>query len=1708
MRYTPVPLGDLGGGIDSLSPLSSIPEGFSEFLENFDPTPEGSLRKRKGYQLYAGGVPVRVSSMDYSTAATDNICFYLDAGVNLGEVDLSVIRNTPLLVYGKTASSHSGDWTNTNSLHWYDGFTTDTRRTVAAGATETKVLEGTTHGNGNLVSARAFQSTSTLLNDNSLAEADVSVDQSTSDISFSLSNEGASSVDFFLSTISRAVTPGESYLSGATSCTGGGATTTITVSAATHSLSSFNICAEVYQDTGTAYVLLRPDSLTVSSTGTVECAITNNDAAAIDVVLVLYTTPTANQLTGTAAADSSTAITLTDLDSAFPFVHCYLEQTPGGTKELVIPDTVVTDSTAMTATVTFRNESTSAANFVVLWDTGIVVSNKLCVTGEQIGVAYSESDVQLTIWGLDHREIYGPSAADDRAGWVTHLDVYRTEATEVPVCGLGGNLFTTIAGPNTTYGLTTRYPYLRDRIASTLVLGPAIWDLTDTPTRTAGYIQINGGSDHVARISAAEYQAGTGRVKYTLECPDMVVSGTLSTIISTSDEITISQMGWSVHNGTFTVESISSGVDQLFIEVTNEDVTSDDFDETGSYGSGGIFTDTFTLQNTSNFIPGDTLGSTEWGDEHLLTVVSSSGTDVVIRGLESELDFPAGLRVVGTRTSSVIPLMTITESPSVTNYVRGDILTYSGIDRQLRVKYIYSTSSLSINLTCDGETATAVMTDGDTRGMNIGQKLILVDAGVYTGVIEITDITDSLTFTFASTETAAETGFVLGNTIEVDEELEWSDSVTASITITPTARWIPIEAPTAASAYVKQTYYRHLSYWGYTTQKFLRSAMSANNLYLSNGYDPVQRYDGDNISRAGLIRWQSGLYGGFDTSASAEIEIVTTSITPSAVSGAVFTVTLGTELAFLAGHRIRHSYTGGYEDYTVLRTWDDGTNGFVEVEAYAAIVLGVSPSLTRLATYRYYARLNLLDSNGNTVASAVTGANDLRIELAGSAAVYLTLLRPPLLDNYDYARVEVEIYRTKAFLSQPYYRITTLAPDWTATDSYLHYTDTRSDDTLTDLDLVNSALLGQELGQTWSEPLRAKFITSTSNRVVLGNLKDWPKIDVQMVDSGSRITTTSLSGLKWLLRKDSTDTATTTNNTDRMVLEMMTSGQVTIDPTTDIAVGSGTMTVTSAAHGLVANDWVYLFHSAVADGSRPDLGGLYQITSSDTNTFTVSINTSLASYTPGAADVDRYVTATAPEDIPVWIGTDGLYPFIGGNLASGLGAQNLAAHRLANALNSAQVGCKVTDFTTWAVCDSGSEYQYGQFIISAPLVLETTPSLTLPTYSGFDIFVQGIRRTADDEVEAQTRLFPSRLIVSYPNYPEVFDAPTAQLDFESESAIDINPSDGQEITGVIPFFGASAFGAAQKDSILLVFKTASIYLVNLAEKAAGRNAVQRIDSRGLGCTAPYSIANTQNGIMFANQSGIYRVSTSLDVQSIGRRLERSWKRVNRDSLSEEVFGHYSPLSSQYICSLPFSEDDLTYPDRAFTYNTTREYSPDGYRDGSWTSYSNVPSIGWANLLDSALFASPFGEVFSRRSVEDETDYRDDGDAVSATATLRAVDFGSGGIRKAVQAIVLQFATTADSTVNVTLESAVDLADDFVEADAAVLRRQPNDSDGLSSAGVRKVITLQFSPDTGKGVFFQLKLSNDTIDQDLELNSGAYLVSGLSYKGIVDAKKTT
>ncbi len=140
-----------------------------------------------------------------------------------------------------------------------------------------------------------------------------------------------------------------------------------------------------------------------------------------------------------------------------------------------------------------------------------------------------------------------------------------------------------------------------------------------------------------------------------------------------------------------------------------------------------------------------------------------------------------------------------------------------------------------------------------------------------------------------------------------------------------------------------------------------------------------------------------------------------------------------------------------------------------------------------------------------------------------------------------------------------------------------------------------------------------------------------------------------------------------------------------------------------------------------------------------------------------------------------------------------------------------------------------------------------------------------------------------------------------------------------------------------------MFKTNSIYIVNPATRQS-----QQLETNGLGCTAPYSIAATREGLMFANEAGLYRLTRSLTVEPIGSYIDRLWREGVNLSALNLMQGHAYGVGRKYKVSVPRPNE--TVVSDAFIYDYTREDSKNTY--GSWTRYTNHPATGWCNLLDS------------------------------------------------------------------------------------------------------------------------------------------------------------
>lgn len=1699
-QYTTVTHRDISRGIDARSAENRIPDGYSEDLQNVETNSEGHLVKRKGYQGHCGYVPLRVSSLGYTKDSTNNICFTLDSSV-----DLSTVRSTPLVAFGKLSESKSeGDYTDTDSAHYYPSFTVDKTKTLSA-PSGTLTIPATEHGlSVDTLFVGIAESTSATNNSNSQLLVDaVRVDQGTFDVDIDYTV--ASDTEVYVYVADKSAVGGDVYVHPTT------ASTSISITAATHNLDNSNIIPKVFEDDSGDWREVTPDTFTVTPAGDV--TVTFSSSASYRVIL--SAAPVTQFSNGTLAAGETRTINILNAGGDFPFVGAYEELTLGGDRELIIPDSIELDDSTDTLSVTLTNSRATSVNFEFYYEFAALALNVLKVTGDTLPTiaAYTEDTPQITLWGISHSGLYPTSA---KGGHVHEIDSYRREGEERVVAGLGGVLHSarTFAEVGTTYLLPQRFPNLRGRVATDFDVAPLFQATGSSTARTNGKITADGAGDGFVEVTSATYDAASGYVDYELSLPSKAIldgSGsptTLGAVIFTAaptqDWVDIQCMNHSRLNGRFKIITATDGVgDTITLRVDNPDVSSGDWDEADAGGIAGIFTDRVTLLATSQFLPDDRISGDTVPADRLFTVEASDGTTLQLAGVDQPTEMPSGLRVYATRTTDTIQLRTDLNVVSVTNFVAGDMVQVSNLERQLRVKYINPNANIALSLTGDGDTATATLGSGTTAFLSVGQSVIITGSSEYQGAQTVTAILSTTAFQFASASTATTTATLQGNTVQFDESLEIMDDAANTTAYTTACRWIPVEAPSTSSDLVPPTRVRYWDALGPDAQPTTRSTMVNDNMYFVNGQDEVMKFDGTSLYRAGLFRWQPQLFAQVDTT-TGSIVPDPTPINYTAVDAGAKKFTVDFTADLVAGDRLQDTDTG--EFYTVNRVDADSDAIFIEETPTAAT--GGTDQLTRVAVYHYYFRLNAVDANNNIVASAVTGADDFLVELGTAGQIKMRLVGMPAWDIYDYDRLEVEVYRTKANDALNYFKIRTVTMPFNAGSGYIDVTDGLSDFALTTEDVVNIGLLGAELGTTWEQPPRAKYLTSAANRMILANLRDYPQLNITMrlQDQDAALTAAELAGNRWLFRRDNTDTATTTSMGTRAAYEWVdTGGAVMLTPAAHLTNNAGaSFTVASPGHSLEVGDWVYLYHAAEGTVNNLTYAGWWQIASRTAGVdFTINF-THDDSFAPSAADVDRYVTATLPADIPVLVGTDGNLNMNNGNVASaGDTFEFQAMLRLANAINASM---RVTDtsvsgqgsFDPWLVAEAGSEFTAGQIRVRQPKVVATSLEVLLPALTEADLFVNGLRRAASTEVGASTSVGASRILVSFENYPEIFDNPGAVLPSDSRSVIDVNSADGQEITGVIPFYGSATFGAGQNEGVVVVFKTNSVYIVDILSKS-----VQKLETQGLGCTAPFSISVTDRGIMFVNESGIYRLNRDMSISYVGSRAERLWlSTVNRDQISE-VTGHHFAVGRQFKLSVPVNSDATN--SQVLVYDHTREGREQEF--GAWSRFTNHPATGWTNLRADAYFGTTDGQVFGVRRAGDVTDYRDDGDAVDNMVILyKALDFGTSGRRKVAASIVSHFRSEFPMK-STTLETALDLTTQFTDAGTMALALDET-TDGMGDVGQPKVRAIKSSLLGRRFVYLQLRYQNSAKDEPVELAGVDFRIAGLGDELISEAQRLT
>lgn len=1704
----------LGGGIDTESAENQIPEGFVEDAVNVDANSEGYLTKRPGYEGFSGTLPFRVQSYQ-QLASTNKICFTLDSSVNLSKV-----RNTPLVVQGKLSTAPgTGDFGLTDSVQYYAQSTTDIRYTLSG--TGSISIPATDHVQGTpfLFMGLAQSTSTTNFSNSTIFPEDVSINQATQEVTISYVN-GTDDFQAFVYWLGRDTLLGDSWQG---SSNGEDTTVTVpldpnndfffTIPASMHNLKNNQIGVKLFVDTAGLLIEVLPESVVIAPSGDVTIGFRNQTLAPGELRAVLTSVPDDNFVVESLPTGQTSVVTIPNVGTEFNFVYTYFENLSTGNWEMVFPESVVYDDVAEELQVTFINNTGAAANFYVFHETANISINEICVDANTPGITdLLDESPQLTLWGLEHDGSYA-AGAGNRAGWVQHVDSYRAPGVQFLVSGLGGNLFE--AGTKEDYSAThllpTLYPRLTERVTANTLIAPAFTGTTDTQSRSRGVLAADGGEEGYLvghSVTAEVGGARDGLIKYSFSLTNdsLVDAVSILDVISTTtgdeDWLTVEQTCFSRNAGTFKIRDVSyvngSGVLEIWVENPAYSGlpinTAPDYDETGSAFRAAIFTDRLEMQAPSRFIRGDqlSLGGAGLGSGSTFVVTGTTGAFVRFSGVTDAFNVASGLRVLATRSGRIIPLRTASGVASVEGLLRGDVCALSGRASKLRILDVNTFADQTVAI--DGDLVTGV----DTSNLRVGDYVLLAQAGDYDGEFQVTGIVSEtsclLDASSRGLDAVVPSCIIVGKTAVTDDEsLSFTDSTINAITLSVPQRWIPLESPTPSSAdygQVKQTYTQHLDSAGYSAQSPLRSVMVQDSLYFTNGEDEVLKYEGLNLTRAGLPRFQLLQFLQVTATSGGGILVPDFSVSGTVTAGSIkVEVTPAKDVSgFNVGDIVNVASQGRF---TVADR--DLTNGHLYLDK--AVTAHDTGSISKLFTYRYYARLKLIDANNATVVSATAGAEDFSVLVGNGSTVTLRLLQPPAFESYNYERMEVELFRTKAN-GNTYYRLLSRPLTFREDAPYVDFVDNVDDSLLVELDAETSNFKGSRLGPTLQAPFRSKHITSVNNRLVLANVKSYPTLNLVLGASALEVTPAVMNNK--VMRLISADPSVPVADF-RWQTSGLVSATATVTPGVKVSVDTG-----GPAHNLQVGYWVYL--TSATSTTFSTAAGWYKVSQvTSASVFEVE-NTAADASANGAI---RFLAGVSATSTPVYLGTDdGNFGYRFGNDSTF--ARQLVINRTVAAINA---WARSLGKDAWLVAQGGGEFEGGEIVLQQSSASGGGFSVLMPQTSDFRVFANGLALTVSSATEAdrtafsRVYLYPSRLVASYSNYPEVFDFQQSATDAFSDSAVDVNSADGQEITGIIPFFGDAAFGAAQKSDILVVFKTNSIYLVDLSIKAQGGEAVRKIESNGLGCTAPYSIAATRQGIMFANESGIYRLTRNLTVEYVGRKIERRWS--GRESSvdltqSDLMMGHNWSAGRYYRLSYPTKGAKRN--DGVFAYNHSREYSPQSGGVGSWMIYDNHPATGWANLGEEAYFASTKGRVFKLRSAGDNTDFRDDDQAIEAEVTLRALDFGSAAVRKLVRSILLHLRTPRDVTATQLL-AAVDMSNDFRELDAFQVD-VADTPDGLSDVGRKRVVTIKFSTYQSKFNHIQLKIRNLAKDEGMEVTHVAFRVAGLSDAGLTQAARTT
>lgn len=231
--------------------------------------------------------------------------------------------------------------------------------------------------------------------------------------------------------------------------------------------------------------------------------------------------------------------------------------------------------------------------------------------------------------------------------------------------------------------------------------------------------------------------------------------------------------------------------------------------------------------------------------------------------------------------------------------------------------------------------------------------------------------------------------------------------------------------------------------------------------------------------------------------------------------------------------------------------------------------------------------------------------------------------------------------------------------------------------------------------------------------------------------------------------------------------------------------------------------------------------------------------------------------------------------------------------------------------------------------------------------------------------------------------------------FNSSSAeyIDINPGDGEKITGLGVF-----------SEILIVFKERSIYQITITTDTSGTTvpSVQLI-SRAAGCVSHRSIVNVENDLLFLSRDGIRFLGNqanyfnSIRTSLLTHDIEPTMRAMKSDSYDKATATYFN---NEYIVNIPDAEGNITV---TLTYH---------YMFKAWSKWDNINADAMIKYVDSTNTERLIFNTETGTQMYEFTPgvYNDNGVAIRSYLLSKVFDFKNPDITKYFVDLGLMFRT--------------------------------------------------------------------------------------------------